>query len=330
MLTQTDELERAADIVLDRLGVNNADAFLVLSNSGLAEVTAALATAASAVTDNVRDYEFAASTRDGEEPPPDVAAAMGEATAIAIVTRFSLSHTQARLQATRAGARIASLPGITQEIFTRALAADYAKLQRVGRALAADLSRANVCRVKAPAGTDVELSLRGRQAVCDDGDLCARAAFGNLPAGEAYVAPREEEVEGTVVFDGSLAGWGLLDQALIVEIARGRLVSARGGAAAEWLLQTLDAGGANGRTIAELGIGTNDAATVSGVILEDEKAEGTVHFAFGANTGFGGTNEAAVHIDGLVREPAVELDGRPILHGGRLSISVAAADGTRA
>jgi leucyl aminopeptidase (aminopeptidase T) len=318
MLKQTDELARAADIVLTRLGVNAADAFLVVSNSALDDIAAALATTARAATDHLRRHEFVSCTRDGEEPPADVAAAMREATAIAIVTRFSLSHTQARVQATRSGARIASLPGITQEIFTRALAADYEKLRRVGRILAANLSEANICRVRAPAGTDVELSLRGRQAVCDDGDLRARAAFGNLPAGEAYIAPREGEVEGTIVFDGSLAGWGLVDELLTVEIAHGQLVTARGGAAAEWLLETLDAGGANGRTIAEIGIGTNDAATVSGIILEDEKAEGTVHFAFGANTGFGGLNDTGVHIDGLVREAAVELDRRPILRAGRL------------
>jgi leucyl aminopeptidase (aminopeptidase T) len=245
---------------------------------------------------------------------------MAEATAIAIVTRFSLSHTQARNQATLAGARIASLPGITEEIFTRAIAADYDGLQRVGRALAAKLSQADVCRVTTPGGTDVKLSLSGRQAICDDGDLRELAAWGNLPAGEAFIAPVEDEVCGTIVFDGSLAGWGLLDEPLTAELVRGRLATAKGGAAAEWLLETLEAGGPYGRTIAELGIGTNGAAVVSGVILEDEKAEGTAHFAFGANTSFGGINEAAVHIDGLVRGAAVELDGLQVLRNGRLVV----------
>jgi leucyl aminopeptidase (aminopeptidase T) len=55
-------------------------------------------------------------------------------------------------------------------------------------------------------------------------------------------------------------------------------------------------------------------------MLEDEKAEGTVHFAFGTNTGIGGANQASVHIDGLVRDAMVELDGRALtpftLHTG--------------
>jgi leucyl aminopeptidase (aminopeptidase T) len=314
----TDLLAGAADIVLQQLGVDSDDRFLVVSNPELDGVAAALATAARAHDRDVCLCEFAATSRDAEEPPAYVAAAMCEATAIAIVTRFSLSHTRARSQATLAGARIASLPGITEEIFGRAIAADYDELRRVGRAVAAKLSQADVCRVTAPGGTDVKLSLSGRQAICDDGDLRQPAAWGNLPAGEAFIAPVEAEVCGTIVFDGSLAGWGLLDEPLIVELVRGRLAAAEGGAAADWLLETLEAGGANGRTIAELGIGTNGAAIVSGVILEDEKVEGTAHFAFGANTSFGGSNEASVHIDGLVRGAAVELDGLPILRDGRL------------
>jgi leucyl aminopeptidase (aminopeptidase T) len=84
------------------------------------------------------------------------------------------------------------------------------------------------------------------------------------------------------------------------------------------LLETLEAGGENGRTIAELGIGTNPGATITGAILEDEKAEGTVHVAFGTNIGIVGANQASVHIDGLVREASAELDGCPILRDGRL------------
>jgi leucyl aminopeptidase (aminopeptidase T) len=234
------------------------------------------------------------------------------------VTRFSLSHTQARLQATRAGARIASMPWISADMFARTIPVNYTHLERAGRSLASKLTEADLCRVTAPGGTDIELSLHAREAICDDGDLLLRGAWGNLPAGEAFIAPREHEATGTIVVDGSLSGWGLLDEPLELELRRGRAMSAQGGPAAEWLLQTLDAGGENGRTLGELGIGTNPGATISGQILEDEKVEGTVHFAFGTNTSFGGSNQATVHIDGLVRDAVVDLDGQPILRAGRL------------
>ena len=313
-----DEPAMAADVALDRLGLSGGDDFLVVANPELVEIATGLAEAARARTQTVRIQEFEPTSRDGEEPPAAVATAMRQASAIAIVTRYSLSHTQARMAATRAGARIASMPNITAAIFARTIPLDYAQLQRVGRALASKLTGATVCRVTAPGGTDVELSLRGREAICDDGDLLEPGAWGNLPAGEAFIAPLEHEGRGTIVFDGSLAGWGLLEEPLSIELEQGRAIDAAGDAAAEWLLETLKAGGDNGRTIAELGIGTNPRATISGAILEDEKAEGTVHFAFGTNIGIGGANQAAVHIDGLVREAKVELDGLTILRDGRL------------
>ncbi len=56
-------------------------------------------------------------------------------------------------------------------------------------------------------------------------------------------------------------------------------------------------------TLAELGIGTNDRARVTGVILEDEKIYGTVHIALGSNDTFGGTVAAGIHVDGIITRP---------------------------
>ena len=121
------------------------------------------------------------------------------------------------------------------------------------------------------------------------------------------------------MFDGSFASWRRAREPVVVELEGGRAVRASGGrGAAEWLLETLDAGGENGRFVAELGIGTNPAAAIVGLILEDEKVEGTIHLAFGTSTGIGGQNTASVHIDGLVLEPTVELDGRTIMREGSL------------
>ena len=190
----------------------------------------------------------------------------------------------------------------------------------MGRHLAAELTAAEACRITAPGGTDVELVLTGRTGRSDDGDLRAPGAFGNLPAGEGYIAPVETEGRGRIVFDGSLASWGVLEEPVEVELDGGRRGRPRAAAAApvDWLLETLDSGGENGRFVAELGIGTNPAATIVGVILEDEKVEGTIHLAFGTSAGIGGRNAASVHIDGLVLRPTVELDGRTIMREGSL------------
>jgi len=68
--------------------------------------------------------------------------------------------------------------------------------------------------------------------------------------------------------------------------------------------------------IAELGIGTNPRARVTGHILEDEKAIGTAHLAFGTSASFGGVNVAGVHIDGLLRKPTIDLDGTSLMRDG--------------
>jgi leucyl aminopeptidase (aminopeptidase T) len=312
-----DALTAAAEAAMRCLAVGASEDVLVVCNEQQRVVAESLAAAADGHARSVRLIVYPALTRDGEEPPTFVAEAMAEAAVIFAPTTCSLSHTRARIEATRRGARIATLPGITEATFMRALPADYAELRRAGERIAAELSSAAACRLTSPAGTDVALDLKGRTAVIDDGNLQDRDAFGNLPAGEAFIAPKEGSAEGMVVFDGSLANYGLLDAPVRVRLAEGRAVSADG-EAGRWLLRTLDAGGDNGRLVAELGIGTNPLATLSGSILEDEKVVGTAHLAFGTNVSFGGTNASAVHIDGMLLKPTIELDGRRLMQDGEL------------
>jgi leucyl aminopeptidase (aminopeptidase T) len=71
------------------------------------------------------------------------------------------------------------------------------------------------------------------------------------------------------------------------------------------------------RNVAEFGIGTNDRAMLTGVILEDEKVMGTIHIAFGDNKSMGGTVRVASHLDGLITRPTVWFDDRTIMDDGR-------------
>jgi leucyl aminopeptidase (aminopeptidase T) len=312
-------LARAADAAIRCLGVGADDDVLVLCNERERPIADALARAAGEWTGRVRLLEYRPLTRNGEEPPGFVAEAMLDASVVFAPTTHSISHTSAREEATRRGARIATMAGITPEVFRRTLPVDYDELARAGKRIADRLTGASTCRVVSPAGTDLVLKLDGRTAVCDDGNLQAGAAWGNLPAGEAFIAPIETSGQGTLVFDGALAGHGLLRRSLCVTVDRGRAVDADGDGA-RWLLDTLDAGGPTGRLLAELGIGTNPQATLTGVILEDEKAVGTAHLAFGTSASFGGENVSTVHIDGIVRRPTVELDGRPLIVDGELLV----------
>lgn len=302
----------AAQAALDCLGVSAEDRVLMLCNLEERPVARQLAAAAQARSRTAELVEYPALSRDGEEPPKSVAAAMLEASVVFAVTTYSLSHTRARQAATAAGVRVAGMGGLDEQAFAQALPVDYRLLRESGAQLAAKLTAADVCRITSAAGTDVTLSIQGRRAISDDGHLQAPGAFGNLPAGEAYVAPLETIGEGTIVFDGAIAGHGLLKTPLSIQLNAGRIVTAEG-EAADWLLSTLDAGGEYGRSIAEIGIGTNPGAHLCGLIAVDEKALGTAHLAFGTSASFGGVNQAAVHIDGILRTPTIELDGERLL-----------------
>src|SRR5699024_7221116 len=127
--------------------------------------------------------------------------------------------------------------------------------------------------------------------------------MGNLPCGEGFIAPLSGEGRFVVA---SLAGIGLAEGENVLTVRDGHLAEA-GGPQAERLLATLRAAGEQGTNLAELGIGTNEQATLTGNVLEDEKILGTVHVAFGASAGIGGTVSVPVHLDSVVLEPTLEI-----------------------
>jgi leucyl aminopeptidase (aminopeptidase T) len=86
------------------------------------------------------------------------------------------------------------------------------------------------------------------------------------------------------------------------------------------LIEILSHGGEGGTNVAELGIGTNEKATLTGHILEDEKILGTCHVAFGASAGIGGTVQVPVHIDCVVTRPEITVDGELLLRSGELLV----------
>jgi leucyl aminopeptidase (aminopeptidase T) len=181
---------------------------LVVYNVEQRAIAESLAAAAKPRARAVTLLEFPSLSRQGEEPSTEVAAAMARADVVFAPTSQSLSQTQARIEATSRGARIATLPTITEETFTRAIAVDYAELKRKGEWLAARLTSASTARVTSAAGTQIVLGLSGRTGRSDDGNLKQQGMFGNLPAGEGYIAPLETIGDGRAVdADGDAGEW---------------------------------------------------------------------------------------------------------------------------
>jgi leucyl aminopeptidase (aminopeptidase T) len=251
------------------------------------------------------------------EPPETVAAAMLRADVVLAPTIQSISHTEARKAASEAGVRIASMPGVTEEMLARLMDTEMRELRKRSTLIASQLSSGGEARLTCANGSDLRINLEGRTAISDAGALSKRGAFGNLPCGEAFIAPLE--AEGTLVVDGSIAGVGKLDTPVSLTVREGHLTETTGNDGA-LLMELLTRHGPDGTNVAELGIGTNEEALLTGNILEDEKILGSAHIAFGASAAIGGTVQVPVHLDCVILEPTIEIDEMPVVRAGELLV----------
>ncbi|MFB6135258.1 MAG: aminopeptidase [Halobacteriaceae archaeon] len=264
---------------------------------------------ASEVTADATLVRYPPGEQHGAEPPAPVAAAMRAADVFLAPTTKSLSHTRARSRATEAGARGATLPGITDEVFTTGLDADYETIREHCERVLDQVEGADVVRVTTEAGTDVTFEPGDRAWRRDTGIVHEPGAFSNLPAGEVFVSP--ETADGTYVVDGTMMPHGRLDgERLRFEVADGYVTDISDDAVREQVEAAAEEVGRDAYNLAELGIGTNVAVTdLVGSVLLDEKAAGTVHVAVGDDAGIGGDTDAPVHLDGVIRDPTVYADG---------------------
>ena len=316
----TAELDRAVKTVVRQcMGISPGEDVLVVCNPVTEEIGALMRIEAQG--DGADATLAVISERDSAaaEPPRAVAAAMAAADVVLAPTIQSLSHTAARKAASEAGVRIGSLPGVTEEMLSRLMTSDLAEIRRRGWAIVTALNRGAEARITCRHGSDLRIGLEGRHGIVDAGELGNRGAFGNLPCGEGFIAPVEGTTEGTLVVDGSIASVGMLETPISLTIREGHLVDATGEEGKQ-LMELLTAHGEDGTNVAELGIGTNEEAVLTGNILEDEKIFGSCHVAFGASAAIGGTVQVPVHLDCVVLEPTIEIDGETIVRNGDLLV----------
>jgi leucyl aminopeptidase (aminopeptidase T) len=119
------------------------------------------------------------------------------------------------------------------------------------------------------------------------------------------------------VVDGAIAGVGVPSDSVVLKIEAGVIVEFSGGSQADELRALLDKADEKAACVAELGIGTNPKAVLSGHPLVDEKVLGTVHIGFGSNAHMGGCQTSNSHLDAVVLEPSLTLDGEMILKAGQ-------------
>ncbi len=314
-------LSAAQIAVRDCMGTRPGERVLIVTDEPLRTIGYALWQAAKDLGSEVMLVEMLPRKTNGEEPPREVAELMTKADVVFCPTSKSLTHTDSRRAASEKGARIATLPGVTEEIMIRCMNADYNAIAQRTFQLCRELERTEIVRVTAPGGTDIRMPIKGRTAHASSGLFREKGQWGNLPTGESYLAPLEGESQGVVVVDGSMAGVGMIRTPITIVVMDGYATEITGGEEADRLRALLEPHGKDARNVAEFGIGTNDKAVLTGLIIEDEKVMGTIHIAFGDNKSMGGSVRVASHLDGLVKEPTVWFDDRKFMEAGRLLAS---------
>lgn len=318
-------LQEAAETVVKKcLNVNPKEVFVVITDTEKEEIGRSIFEAGLQIGCEPLLAVMKPRTRHGEEPPTPIAELLLASDVFVAPTKYSLTHTQARKNATAKGARGATMPGITTEIFIQTMSIDYLKVKENCEKMREALKGVKKVVATSPAGTAITMSIEGREILVDSGILHERGAFGNLPAGEVFVAPVEGTANGLIVFDGSIAGVGTLKEPVKIKVKDGYAIEITGGAEAEQLKRILESAPSQYKkeayNIAELGLGCNYGAKIVGNILEDEKVYETVHIALGDNSTIGGKTIAGIHIDGLITKPTLKADGKEIVAEGKWQI----------
>jgi aminopeptidase len=314
-------IESAEVALRDCMALKDTETLLVITDDVTIEIGTALFEVGKKLAKDSFLLLMAEREVNGQEPPDAVADLMAKHDVVICPTAKSLTHTNARRNACKSGARVGTMPGITKEVMIRTLKADYHTIAERTKQLTKILDEANEVHITTAKGTDIILPINGIKAISSTGLVTEKGSYGNLPSGESFLMPAEGQTNGVFVVDGSFAAVGKIEEKPIrVKVEDGFATKIEGGKEAERLIAMLEPFGKPAFTIAELGIGTNDQAIITGAILEDEKVMGTVHIALGNNISMGGTCNVGIHLDGVILEPTVTVDGVLIMESGKLLI----------
>ncbi len=257
----------------------------------------------------------------GVDPPQPAAVAIQAADVVIAQASYAIIHTETAREALRRGVRLCEMWGFNEDMMVRGGAtAGYSEIRELSQRLAQIVTSGKEAHLTTPDGTDLTLSLEGRQAHVLAASATEPGQFCGFPDGEAAVAPIEGSTKGILVnpFCIEKAEIGFLKEGLSLKVEGGKVVEIEGGVVASRLLEFLEQLGDSARNIAELGIGTNRKARLGATVREAKKCWGTAHIAIGDNRSLGGKVESPLHMDMIFREPTLVIDDRTLLKEGQV------------
>jgi leucyl aminopeptidase (aminopeptidase T) len=227
--------------------------------------------------------------------------------------RTSITHTSATRAALDRGARAVLMTQYREETLSSPglLETDFAAQQEVCRRYGDALAAASRIRLTSPRGTELTFSVEGRGVNVLTG-IPGPGELAPVPTIEVNVVPVTGSAEGTLIADASVPylSIGVLEEPIVCTVRGGVITKIEGGRQAEQLRRNLESfNDPNCFNVAELGVGLNPHARLTGVMLEDEGVLGTIHVGIGTSKTLGGEVSAPTHYDLLMWQPTIELDG---------------------
>jgi leucyl aminopeptidase (aminopeptidase T) len=310
-LLELEVVQAAAKLCDEVLGVKSGERALVLADTA-SDMQAVLATAAAArnrgAKVSVMWYETIL-PNIMVEPPEQVAAAMKNSD---IIIDYAVTlYTKAQKEAVEAGARFICLSFVDSDLLVRCVGkVDLPKLLELGEALVNEIRKGKTVRITSEAGMDLTCKLKPTSEVYQSGSKATKPGDVAMLAGQVTFSTDLEEVDGTIVFDGTL--WppneiGLIKSPVRLEVEKGKITAVKGGWEAKiferWLRSFNDP---NMFNYAHVSLGFNPGVRkLTGRIAVDERFFGSVVIGIGHYRG----RPAKNHTDGVALNPTIEVDG---------------------
>lgn len=324
MFAETAELVRNASKPF-KLNAEPGDEVVIVSDTEVAEsVWAALFAAAHEQGLDPTLALIPPRETHGNDPTAAAAEAMLSADLCVMATSTAITHSEAGAAAQEAGVKCIAMDEMTPDILrSGAAGADYEAMQGIAQTLGDIYAEGSEMRITSEHGTDVVGDIEGQTYWPIAGRIVENATQNicAFPDGEVGVAPDEGSTNGTIVWDTTVHGIGLLDEPIRLNVEDGWVTDVSGGRQADEFRATLEAADENAwYCAAEFSVGINPDAEITGRMRTDKKVEGAVHIATGANKDLGGEIQSKLHIDGTIRYPSVWVDDRQIVDHGEILV----------
>jgi 2,5-dihydroxypyridine 5,6-dioxygenase len=282
---------------------------------------------------------------DYYDPPDAVCESMMKSDINVLLASTGMLHSPANFRAMAAGIPAICMDGgMSLEMFQSGAVTEDMKQIAVRKHYVAKNvfgAEAKECRVTSRYGTDFTYHVDQRVFVPPlpsnsfdpykmiNFDKDENRKGGNLyyylfPTGEFNVAPIEGSANGRLVIDLTMHHIGRLAEPIALTVEKGRVTSIDGGADARTLRDYLLTYGDENAYMcpAEASVGVNAKAIVRGIQREDKNIYGAMHFGLGTNIDVGGSVKSKIHMDGVILEPTLYVDGVKRMDNGRFLVPI--------